>query len=278
MIKSASQLKGKIKNLAKGDVRKAETYIRLYFMERLLERISISEYKERFVIKGGILASSLLGIDMRTTMDIDTTVRALPLTDADIQKFVNEICSIEIGDSVTFRITHTEQIMDDFDYPGVKVHLEGLFEGIRQPIKIDVSTDDVITPSAIEYNYKLMFEDRTIKLMTYNTETLLAEKMQTILARGIANTRRRDFYDVYMITTNLEFSWDTLAEAFEATCQKRDTMFSVEKADSILKLIARATTLKGNWERFRNKNEFAKELEWEIVNKQASNSIRKVLK
>ena len=278
MIKSASQLKGKIKNLAKGDVRKAETYIRLYFMERLLERISISEYKERFVIKGGILASSLLGIDMRTTMDIDTTVRALPLTDADIQKFVNEICSIEIGDSVTFRITHTEQIMDDFDYPGVKVHLEGLFEGIRQPIKIDVSTDDVITPSAIEYNYKLMFEDRTIKLMTYNTETLLAEKMQTILARGIANTRLRDFYDVYMITTNLEFSWDTLAEAFEATCQKRDTMFSVEKADSILKLIAGDTTLKGNWERFRNKNEFAKELEWEIVNKQASNSIRKVLK
>ncbi len=278
MIKSASQLKGKIKNLAKGDVRKAETYIRLYFMERLLERISISKYKERFVIKGGILASSLLGIDMRTTMDIDTTVRALPLTDADTQKFVNEICSIEIGDGVTFRITHTEQIMDDFDYPGVKIHLEGLYEGIRQPIKIDVSTDDVITPRAIEYDYKLMFEDRTIKLMTYNTETLLAEKMQTILARGIANTRLRDFYDVYMITTNLEFSWDTLAEAFEATCQKRDTMFSVEKVDSILKLIAEDTTLKGNWDRFRNKNEFAKELEWEMVNTQAADSIKKVLK
>ena len=111
MIKSASQLKGKIKNLAKGNVRKAETYIRLYFMERLLERISISKYKDRFVIKGGILASSLLGIDMRTTMDIDTTVRSLPLTDDDIQKFINEICSIEIGDSVAFRITHTEQII-----------------------------------------------------------------------------------------------------------------------------------------------------------------------
>lgn len=119
MIKSASQLKGKIKNLAKGNVRKAETYIRLYFMERLLERISISKYKDRFVIKGGILASSLLGIDMRATMDIDTTVRSLPLTDDDIQKFINEICSIEIGDSVAFRITHTEQIMDDFDYPGI---------------------------------------------------------------------------------------------------------------------------------------------------------------
>ncbi len=278
MIKSANQLKGKIKNLAKGDVRKAETYIRLYFMERLLERISISEYKEKFVIKGGILASSLLGIDMRTTMDIDTTVRALPLTDADIQKIINVICNIEIDDSVTFRITHMEQIMDDFDYPGVKVHLEGLFEGIRQPIKIDVSTDDVITPGAIEYGYKLMFEDRTIKLMTYNTETLLAEKMQTILARGIANTRLRDFYDVYMITTNLEFSWNTLAEAFEATCQKRGTMFSAEKTDSILKLIAADTTLKGNWERFRNKNEFAKELEWKIVNAQVSNSIKKVMK
>ena len=278
MIKSASQLKGKIKNIAKGDVRKAETYIRLYFMERLLERISISKYKERFVIKGGILASSLLGIDMRTTMDIDTTVRALPLTDIDIQKFVNEICSIEIDDSITFRITHTEQIMEDFDYPGVKVHLEGIFEGIRQPIKIDISTDDVITPRAIEYDYKLMFEDRTIKLITYNTETLLAEKMQTILARGIANTRLRDFYDVYMITTNLAFSWDTLAEAFEATCQKRDTLFSAEKVDSILKLIAEDAMLKENWERFSNKNEFVKELEWEMVNTQVADSIRKALK
>ena len=277
MIQSASQLKGKVKNFAKGDVKKAETYIRLYFMERLLERIASSEYKEKFVIKGGILASSLLGVDMRTTMDIDITVKALPLTDADIQRFINAICNIDVGDGVVFRITHTEQIMDDFDYPGIKVHLEGLFEGIRQPIKIDVSTDDVITPKAIEYDYKLMFEDRAIKLMTYNTETLLAEKMQTILARGIANTRLRDFYDIYMITMNLDFSWDTLVAAFGATCQKRNTLFSAERSDSILKLIAEDNTLKENWNRFRDKNAFAKELEWEAVNTQVSYSIKKVL-
>ena len=165
MIKSASQLKGKIKNLANGDVRKAETLMRIFFMERFIERVSVSEYREKFILKGGMLTSSLLGIDMRTTMDIDTTVRSLPLTDEDIQRIIAEIISIQLDDGISFKIVSTERIMDEFDYPGVKVHLEGVLEGIRQPIKIDVSTDDVITPGAIEYEYKLMFEDRTIKLI-----------------------------------------------------------------------------------------------------------------
>ena len=277
MIRSASQLKGKIKNLAKGDVKKAETLIRLYFMERFLERISVSQYSEQFIIKGGILASSLLGIDMRTTMDIDTTVKALPLNDEEIRKFVNEICSIDVGDNITFKITHTEQIMDDFDYPGVKVHLEGYFEGIRQPMKIDVSTDDAITPGAIEYEYKLMFEDRTIQLMTYNIETLLAEKMQTILARGIANTRMRDFYDVHMITSHLEFDAATLVEAFGATCSKRKTVFTEEKSEEVLSLVLTDQTLLENWLKFRKKNDFAEDLEWGDVSENVVAEIRKVV-
>ncbi|SES29984.1 Nucleotidyl transferase AbiEii toxin, Type IV TA system [Butyrivibrio fibrisolvens] len=277
MIKSASQLKGKIKNLANGDVRKAETLMRIFFMERFIERVSVSEYREKFILKGGMLTSSLLGIDMRTTMDIDTTVRSLPLTDEDIQRIIAEIISIQLDDGISFKIVSTERIMDEFDYPGVKVHLEGVLEGIRQPIKIDVSTDDVITPGAIEYEYKLMFEDRTIKLLSYNTETLLAEKMQTIIARGIANTRMRDFYDVYMIVLDVDFSWDILKEAFIATCQKRSTDYSDERVSRELELIDKDAKLEADWNKFKKKNFFAETLEWRTVIDSIEDSIKKVV-
>lgn len=277
MIKSASQLKGKIKNLANGDVRKAETLMRIFFMERFIERVSVSEYREKFILKGGMLTSSLLGIDMRTTMDIDTTVRSLPLTDEDIRRIIAEIISIQLDDGISYKIVSTERIMDEFDYPGVKVHLEGVLEGIRQPIKIDVSTDDVITPGAIEYEYKLMFEDRIIKLLSYNTETLLAEKMQTIIARGIANTRMRDFYDVYMIVLDVDFSWDTLKEAFRATCQKRSTDYSDERISRELELIIKDAKLEADWNKFRRKIFFAESLEWRTVISSIEDSIKKVV-
>ena len=139
-------------------------------------------------------------------MDIDASVRALPLTEQDISRIVSEICAIEIEDRVSFQITNVETIMKDFDYPGIRLHMVGTLEKLRQPIKIDISTDDVITPRAIEYEYKLMFGGRAILLNTYNIETLLAEKAQTIISRGLANTRMRDFYDLFEITGNKEFS------------------------------------------------------------------------
>ena len=277
MIIKASQLKGKIKNLANGDVKKAESLVRLYFMERFLERVSLSEYNDSFILKGGLLTSSLLGINLRTTMDIDTTVRALPLTDEDIQRIISDICKVEVADNIAFSILYTEKIMDEFDYPGVKVHLEGHLEGIRQPIKIDVSTDDVITPRAIKYEYKLLFEDRTIQLITYNTETLLAEKVQTIISRSIANTRLRDFYDVYMITTNVEYNLNVLREAFTSTCKKRGTIFTSEKINTELELILQDQKLAHSWERFRKKNSFVDELEWKIVIDKVTSIIRDMI-
>lgn len=265
MIKSASQLKGKIKNLSGKDPKKAESYVRLFFMERFLERVSVSDYKDNFILKGGLLTSSLLGIDLRTTMDIDTTVTAIDLNEDEIRRIIDSICNIAMDDNISFEITSTEIIMDDFEYPGVRVHLEGRFEGIRQPIKIDVSTDDVITPSAIEYEYRLMFEDRSIKLLSYNTETLLAEKTQTILARGIANTRLRDYYDVYMIADKAEFDVDVLRKAFSATCNKRSTVFDSKQADEILNLIEKDDVLKNNWVKYGTKNDFARNVDWQDV-------------
>ena len=162
MIKSATGLKANVRNISKGDDKVAKALIRIFFMERFLERVSMSEYRDQFILKGGMLVSSLLGINVRATMDIDTTVRALPLTVQDISRIVSEICAIEIVDRISFQITNVETIMEDFDYPGIRLHMVGTLEKLRQPIKIDVSTDDVITPRAIEYEYKLLFEERTI--------------------------------------------------------------------------------------------------------------------
>lgn len=191
MIRTAKQLKDKVKNLSGGKSDVAQSFIRNYIMERFLERVSLSEYRNNFILKGGMLVASIVGVDMRATMDIDTTVKSLPLNEVDARRIIEEICNVRIEDGVSFRITSVKQIMEDFDYPGVRMMMEANLERMRQTIKIDISTDDAITPGAVDYEYKLMFENRTISLLTYNSETLLA--------RGIANTRMRDFYDVYEI-------------------------------------------------------------------------------
>lgn len=265
MIQTAIQLKAKVRNIAKGDDKKAKALIRTFFMERFLERVSISKYRENFILKGGMLVASLLGSDMRATMDIDTTVKALPLNTEDAERIIAEICDISLEDGVTFRITNVDTIMDDFDYPGVRLHIEAMLEKMRNTIKIDISTDDVITPSAIEYEYKLLFEDRRIFLFTYNTETLLAEKLQTIINRGLANTRMRDYYDLCGIAEQEKYDCNTLRDAFIATCEKRETLFSDEKIVNEIALIAEDSEMKKRWEYFRSKNFFVGELEWETV-------------
>ena len=265
MIKTASQLKGKIKSLAHQDPRRAENLMRLFFMERFLERVSVSDYSNQFILKGGMLTASLLGVNMRTTMDIDTTVKALPLTEQDISIVINEICEIDMHDNVSFQIKSTETIMDEFEYPGVRLQIEGYFEKLRQAIKIDVSTDDVITPGAIEYEYKLLFDDRIIHIYSYNIETLLAEKIQTILSRGTANTRMRDFYDVYMLVSHQSFSIKTLSSAFLATCSKRKTVFSKEAIRDQMISIAADKALSERWNQYLIKNTYASSVPWTEV-------------
>ena len=276
MIKSATGLKAKVRNISKGDDKVAKALIRIFFMERFLERVSMSEYRDQFILKGGMLVSSLLGINVRATMDIDTTVKALPLTEQDISRIVSEICAIRIEDGISFQITSVETIMGDFDYPGVRLHMVGTLEKLRQPIKIDVSTDDVITPRAIEYEYKLMFEERTILLNTYNIETLLAEKTQTIISRGLANTRMRDFYDIYEITGNKEFSWSIASDAFIATCKKRKTEFSNERIEDELRNITNSKELETLWNNYRKKNYFVGQIEYQAMIRLVSDAIRKI--
>ena len=267
MIHTAKQLKDKVRNISKGDNNIAKTLIRNYMMERFLERVSLSGYYNNFILKGGMLVASIVGVDMRATMDIDTTVKALPLNEKDVQRIVSEICAIPVEDGVSFRITSVSNIMEDFEYPGIRLILEATLERLRQTIKIDISTDDVITPAAVEHHYKLMFEERTILLLSYNKETLLSEKIQTILARGIANTRLRDFYDVYEVMKMYADEVDkaVLRKAFRATCEKRKTLFSEEEMKQTLVQIEKNDGMKQMWEQFRKKNYFVADLVWEDV-------------
>ena len=200
-----------------------------------------------------MLVVSIIGVDMRATMDIDATVKSLPVNTNDAQRIVSEICVVPLEDGVSFRITSISDIMTDFEYPGIRMMLEATLERMRQVIKIDISTDDIIIPSAVEYEYKLMFEDRTIPLLAYNVETLLAEKIQTILARGIANTRLRDFYDVYEIMKicAVKVDKELLLKAFHATCQKRETLFSREEILETLTMIEKMQ----KWRRCGNDSE-----------------------
>ena len=214
MIKTATQLKAKVRNRSGGNSQKAQTLIRNFIMERFLERIALSQYRNNFILKGGMLVASVVGLDTRATMDIDTTVRSLTLSKENATEIVKDIISVEISDGVQFRITKVTDIMEEHDYPGIRIMLEATLDHLRQAIKVDISTGDIITPEAVEYSYPLMLEDRAISLWTYNFETLLAEKLETIMARGTANTRMRDFYDIHIISHQETIDSEILRKAF----------------------------------------------------------------
>jgi len=279
MIHTAKQLKDKVKNMSDGKSDVAQTLIRTYVMERFLERVALSAYRDNFILKGGMLVASVVGIDTRATLDIDTTVRNIPLNENDVKRIITEISETEIDDGVIFSITSVKKIMESFDYPGIRIIMEATLERMKQTIKIDISTDDVITPKAIEYQYKLMFEERSISLMSYNLETLLAEKIQTILFRGIANTRMRDFYDVYeILTEKLEsVNFKLLKVAFFATCEKRGTHFDRYEVNAILEQIVIDRDLCFRWERFKETNFFVEPVEWNVVMNADIEYIRQVI-
>lgn len=192
-------------------------------MERFLERIRYSKYKDDFIIKGGILVTSMIGIAMRSTMDIDTTIRNFDLTKEETTKIISEIKDIVLDDHIEFVLKDVLDVMDNMEYPGLRVHIDAKLEGLVVPIKIDISTGDVITPNEIKYEYPLLLEERTIQLWSYNLETLLAEKIQTILSRGVLNTRMRDFYDVTTLfgCYRESIDYDDLSLAFIKTCTKK---------------------------------------------------------
>ena len=267
MMKSATAVKAKIKNKAGGSSDKSQIMLRIYLMERLLERVSLSRYRDNFVLKGGLLVSSLVGVDIRSTMDVDTTVKSLPLNKRSAQKILEEIMAIGLEDGVLFHITKVQDIMEGHEYEGVRFMIDCTMDKLKQTIKMDISTGDEITPGAIEYKLPLIIEDRSIDLWAYNLETLLAEKLETIMVRAEANTRMRDFYDIcVLLEQDAEtIDRDTMKAAFYATCKKRGSIELIGAIDDVINKISDDDTMRQLWNNYRKTNYYVGALEWEDV-------------
>ena len=261
------QIKGRIKSVAKQNNADARTLMRIYMMERFLERLAQSEYRDNFIIKGGILVTAMIGVAHRSTMDIDTSMKNLNLSAEDALRVVNQVKDIDLDDGVSFEVKDVSNIMDEMEYPGIRVTMNANVGRLITPLKIDISTGDVITPRAIEFNYDLLLEDRSISLWPYNLETILAEKLQTVLARGILNTRMRDFYDIRMLLDTYEDKVNkaVLKDAFAATCKKRGTDHLQEQAEEIIKIIEADEQLQVLWRAYQKKYSYAAEIDYASV-------------
>ena len=256
------QIKGRIKSVAKQNNADARTLMRIYMMERFLERLAQSEYRDNFIIKGGILVTAMIGVAHRSTMDIDTSMKNLNLSAEDALRVVNQVKDIDLDDGVSFEVKDVSNIMDEMEYPGIRVTMNANVGRLITPLKIDIST-----PRAIEFNYDLLLEDRSISLWSYNLETILAEKLQTVLARGILNTRMRDFYDIRMLLDTYEDKVNkaVLKDAFAATCKKRGTDHLQEQAEEIIKIIEADEQLQVLWRAYQKKYSYAAEIDYASV-------------
>ena len=264
MYLTPAQIKGRIKNVAKQNGSDPITLLRIYMMERFLERITYSKYKDDFIVKGGILVTSMIGISMRSTMDIDTTIRNFDLTKEETTRIINEIKDISLDDHIEFILNDVSEIMDNMEYPGIRIHMNSKLENLIVPIKIDISTGDVITPREVRYEYPLLLEDKSIQLWSYNLETILAEKIQTILSRGLLNTRMRDFYDITTLFNRYKDSinYNDLSLAFDKTCRKRETLSLLEQYEEILCSISEDSTLQNLWKNYCRKYKYASHIEF----------------
>ena len=265
MIHSSKQLKDLIRNLSKEVGIEAHVLIRKYMMERFLERVSSSKYNGSFILKGGMLVAAFVGVEARATMDIDTTIKGIPVTIVDMERTITEISNIDLDDNVKFRIKKVSEIMDEAEYSGIRFSMDALLDGAVIPLKIDISTGDVITPREIAYSYKLMFEDRTIPIMTYPIETVLAEKLETVISRSITNTRMRDFYDIHILLKSQNIDADILALALERTAKKRGNFNLLENAESVLKVVKSDEDMKRLWDIYQKKFKYAGEYTWDEV-------------
>ena len=265
MIHSSKQLKDLIRNLSKEVGIEAHVLIRKYMMERFLERVSSSKYNGSFILKGGMLVAAFVGVEARATMDIDTTIKGIPVTIVDMERTITEISNIDLDDNVKFRIKKVSEIMDEAEYSGIRFSMDAVLDGAVIPLKIDISTGDVITPREIAYSYKLMFEDRTIPIVTYPIETVLAEKLETVISRSITNTRMRDFYDIHILLKSQNINVDILALALERTAKKRGNFSLLENAESVLKIVKSDEDMKRLWNIYQKKFKYAGEYTWDEV-------------
>lgn len=266
MSGKAMSLKGKIKNYAKSNNIAAQVVLQNYMFERFLERLSLSDYREKFVVKGGMLIAAIVGLDTRSTMDLDTTLRNLPLTEEQISTAIRSVCDIHLDDDVVFKMQAIGPIRKDDVYGGYCVRIDAVYDTIVTPLSIDVSTGDVITPSPVKYDFGGIFDDGLkITLWGYNIETVIAEKVETILSRGVFTTRPRDYYDVYVLVTTQEYDKNLFAEALDATAKHRGSTEKIKDIPSILERISESHELKNLWSKYQKKFAYASDISYEMI-------------
>ena len=234
-----------------------------FMFERILERISVSEYQDNFILKGGLLLAAMFGVENRTTKDMDTTITGIDISKDQMVNVLNKILSIDLNDEVKFDIVSVTDIREEDEYGGNKYHITGRVNSTKVNLEIDISTGDKVTPKELKFKYPLLFEDRSILINSYNVETILAEKIETILRRGKYNSRMKDYYDVYFFLTKLrnEININILKDAINNTFTKRDSFEYLNDYREIIKSIIDSERIKTNWKSYSKKNSYAKNLE-----------------
>lgn len=265
MIKNKESLKAKVKNLALKNNIDSSYILQTFMFEALLKRIEKSNYKDNFIIKGGFLLSSLFGVDNRTTLDLDTTLKGISLTKENIEKIIDEIINIDVDDNIEFSIFSIKDIRLEEKYSGFCVHLNANFEGLKKHLLIDITTGDVITYREINFSYKTIFDDEIINIMAYNIETIVAEKFEAILSKNIENTRMKDYYDLYIFTS---LKWDKidkeiLKKAILNTCNNRESNEYLNDSDYYIDMICKNEFIKKLWNDYKNKYSYAKNISFE---------------
>lgn len=258
-MKNAMQLKAIIKNLAKEKHISAQLVMQNFMLERLLERISISTYRYNFILKGGFLIAAMVGLDTRSTMDMDATIKGLPVNEQTVYQMFYEICRIELNDEVAFNLRYIEEIRETDEYIGYRIALTANYPPMEIPLKLDITTGDKITPKEVQYEFRLLLENRNITILAYNLETIIAEKLETVISRGDQNTRPRDYYDIYILY-KLQYEnirLEDLKNALYATTQKRHSSGSVESYKEIIGIVRESHIMQTQWLNYQKDFEYA---------------------
>ena len=265
IVKNRAQLKAWIKNMsAKVDVNE-NIILQNYMLERLLERSAVSEYKYKFILKGGMLITAIVGIDMRNTLDIDATIKGFDLEKDNLENILNEIFNIDLDAGVTFEFRGIKEIRQEDEYGGYRVSLDAKFDKLVVPMKLDITTGDVITPKEIKYKFDLLFEERSIEILAYNMETVIADKFETIISRNVDTTRARDFYDIYILWTTQQKNFDKklLKQAIIKKFEYRGSVDKLNNIDEIVEVIKESEALKEHWKNYQGKFSYAKDISYE---------------
>ena len=258
------QLKAAISKMAKEKHIPAQLVMQNYMLERLLKRIAHSRYQGNFILKGGLLIASMVGLHSRATMDMDATIRNHPVNQNSIKTMFEEIVSIPIDDNITFSFQDVGEIRKNDAYGGYRVSLTANFLPMKVPLKLDITTGDKITPKAVEYKYPMMFNDGTLEIFAYNLETILAEKLETVISRGDQNTRPRDFYDIFILSKlkGDQINWTILRQAVSETAQKRNSGMLMPQYQSILEQIVSSPVMQNHWTIYQRDYEYAREVDF----------------